>query len=94
MACTLQADCHIGKVALAAPEDIASAPAFLAGPDGGWVNGQVLRQWRHGLMRVLNSLQALSLTAQPVQDRAVHLAGITVAEIVELPIGNIGARRQ
>lgn len=43
MACTLQADCHIGKVALAAPEDIASAPAFLAGPDGGWVNGQVQR---------------------------------------------------
>jgi 3-oxoacyl-[acyl-carrier protein] reductase len=25
------------------PEDIASVVAFLAGPDGGWVNGQVLR---------------------------------------------------
>src|ERR1700738_4346873 len=28
---------------LATPEDIASVVAFLAGPDGGWVNGQVLR---------------------------------------------------
>ncbi|MGK6355795.1 SDR family oxidoreductase [Sphingomonas sp. DT-207] len=28
---------------LGQPEDIASAVAFLAGPDGGWVNGQVLR---------------------------------------------------
>jgi 3-oxoacyl-[acyl-carrier protein] reductase len=28
---------------LAAPEDIASAVAFLVGPDGGWINGQVLR---------------------------------------------------
>lgn len=28
---------------LGTPEDIASAVAFLAGPDGGWVNGQVLR---------------------------------------------------
>ena len=28
---------------LAAPEDIASVVAFLVGPDGGWVNGQVLR---------------------------------------------------
>jgi 3-oxoacyl-[acyl-carrier protein] reductase len=25
------------------PEDIASVVAFLAGPDGGWINGQVLR---------------------------------------------------
>jgi len=25
------------------PEDIASVVAFLVGPDGGWVNGQVLR---------------------------------------------------
>ena len=25
------------------PEDIASVVSFLAGPDGGWVNGQVLR---------------------------------------------------
>jgi 3-oxoacyl-[acyl-carrier protein] reductase len=28
---------------LATPGDIASVVAFLAGPDGGWVNGQVLR---------------------------------------------------
>jgi 3-oxoacyl-[acyl-carrier protein] reductase len=28
---------------IATPEDIASAIAFLVGPDGGWVNGQVLR---------------------------------------------------
>jgi 3-oxoacyl-[acyl-carrier protein] reductase len=28
---------------LGTPEDIASAVSFLAGPDGGWINGQVLR---------------------------------------------------
>jgi 3-oxoacyl-[acyl-carrier protein] reductase len=28
---------------LATPQDIASVVAFLVGPDGGWVNGQVLR---------------------------------------------------
>jgi 3-oxoacyl-[acyl-carrier protein] reductase len=28
---------------LGTPEDIAGAVSFLAGPDGGWVNGQVLR---------------------------------------------------
>jgi 3-oxoacyl-[acyl-carrier protein] reductase len=28
---------------LGQPEDIANAVAFLAGPDGGWVNGQILR---------------------------------------------------
>ncbi|MDB5583786.1 MAG: 3-ketoacyl-ACP reductase [Bradyrhizobium sp.] len=28
---------------LATPEDIAGVVAFLAGPDGGWINGQVLR---------------------------------------------------
>ncbi|WP_339427560.1 MULTISPECIES: SDR family oxidoreductase [unclassified Pseudomonas] len=28
---------------LGTPEDIASAVAFLAGPDGGWINSQVLR---------------------------------------------------
>jgi 3-oxoacyl-[acyl-carrier protein] reductase len=28
---------------LGTPSDIADAVAFLAGPDGGWVNGQVLR---------------------------------------------------
>lgn len=28
---------------LGQPEDIASAVAFLAGPDGGWINGQTLR---------------------------------------------------
>jgi NAD(P)-dependent dehydrogenase (short-subunit alcohol dehydrogenase family) len=25
------------------PDDIASTVAFLAGPDGGWVNGQIIR---------------------------------------------------
>ena len=28
---------------LGQPQDIADAVAFLAGPDGGWINGQVLR---------------------------------------------------
>ena len=28
---------------LGQPEDIAAAVAFLAGPDGGWINGQTLR---------------------------------------------------
>ena len=28
---------------LGTPEDIASVVAFLVGPDGGWINGQVLR---------------------------------------------------
>jgi 3-oxoacyl-[acyl-carrier protein] reductase len=28
---------------LATPHDIASAVAFLAGPDGMWINGQTLR---------------------------------------------------
>ncbi len=28
---------------LGMPEDMAAAVAFLAGPDGGWINGQVLR---------------------------------------------------
>ncbi len=28
---------------LGQPDDIASVVSFLAGPDGGWVNGQVLR---------------------------------------------------
>src|SRR3712207_9424174 len=28
---------------LGEPEDIAAAVAFLAGPDGGWMNGQTLR---------------------------------------------------
>ena len=28
---------------LGQPQDIADVVAFLAGPDGGWVNGQVLR---------------------------------------------------
>ncbi|WP_426993058.1 SDR family oxidoreductase [Methylomonas sp. CM2] len=28
---------------LATPDDIAAVVAFLAGPDGGWINGQVLR---------------------------------------------------
>jgi 3-oxoacyl-[acyl-carrier protein] reductase len=28
---------------LGSPEDIAAAVSFLAGPDGGWINGQTLR---------------------------------------------------
>jgi 3-oxoacyl-[acyl-carrier protein] reductase len=28
---------------LGRPEDIANAIAFLAGPDGAWINGQILR---------------------------------------------------
>src|SRR6202042_3574213 len=28
---------------LGTPQDIAAAVSFLAGPDGGWINGQVLR---------------------------------------------------
>jgi 3-oxoacyl-[acyl-carrier protein] reductase len=28
---------------LGQPEDIAAAVAFLAGPDGAWINGQILR---------------------------------------------------
>ena len=28
---------------LGQPEDIANVISFLAGPDGGWVNGQILR---------------------------------------------------
>lgn len=38
---------HIAQLAplerLGTPDDIASAVAFLAGPDGGWINSQVLR---------------------------------------------------
>jgi 3-oxoacyl-[acyl-carrier protein] reductase len=38
---------HLAKLAplerLGQPQDIASAVSFLAGPDGGWINGQVLR---------------------------------------------------
>ena len=38
---------QLGKLAplkrLGQPEDIASVVSFLAGPDGGWVNSQVLR---------------------------------------------------
>jgi 3-oxoacyl-[acyl-carrier protein] reductase len=34
---------------LGTPEDIAAAVAFFVGPDGSWINGQVLRQRRHGL---------------------------------------------
>ena len=38
---------HLAKLAplerLGTPEDVANAVAFLAGPDGGWINGQVLR---------------------------------------------------
>jgi 3-oxoacyl-[acyl-carrier protein] reductase len=38
---------HLTKLAplerLGQPEDIADAVAFLAGPDGGWINGQTLR---------------------------------------------------
>ncbi len=38
---------HLAKLAplerLGQPEDIAGAVAFLAGPDAGWINGQILR---------------------------------------------------
>jgi 3-oxoacyl-[acyl-carrier protein] reductase len=38
---------HLSKLAplerIDGPQDIAAAVAFLAGPDGAWVNGQVLR---------------------------------------------------
>jgi 3-oxoacyl-[acyl-carrier protein] reductase len=38
---------HLAKLAplerLGQPVDIAAAVAFLAGADGGWINGQVLR---------------------------------------------------
>jgi 3-oxoacyl-[acyl-carrier protein] reductase len=38
---------HLAKLAplerLGQPEDVANTVAFLAGPDGGWINGQVLR---------------------------------------------------
>jgi 3-oxoacyl-[acyl-carrier protein] reductase len=38
---------HLTKLAplerLGQPEDVANVVAFLAGPDGGWINGQVLR---------------------------------------------------
>ncbi len=38
---------HLTKLAplerLGQPEDIANTVAFLAGPDGSWINGQVLR---------------------------------------------------
>ena len=38
---------HLAKLAplerLGTPEDVANAVAFLAGPDGSWINGQVLR---------------------------------------------------
>jgi 3-oxoacyl-[acyl-carrier protein] reductase len=38
---------HLAKLAplerLGQPEDLANAVAFLVGPDGGWINGQVLR---------------------------------------------------
>ena len=38
---------HLAKASplgrLGQPEDIAAAVSFLAGPDGGWINGQVLR---------------------------------------------------
>jgi 3-oxoacyl-[acyl-carrier protein] reductase len=38
---------HLTKLAplerLGEPSDVASAVSFLAGPDGGWINGQVLR---------------------------------------------------
>lgn len=38
---------HLAKLAplerLGTPQDIAGVVAFLAGPDGAWMNGQVLR---------------------------------------------------
>ncbi len=40
---------------LGTPEDIAAAISFLAGPDGAWINGQVLRAngWDHLIVREL-----------------------------------------
>lgn len=45
-----KSDEHIARMAkmnplerLGTPDDIAAAVAFLAGPDGGWINGQTLR---------------------------------------------------
>ena len=42
-----EAIAHLAKLAplerLGQPEDIANVVAFLAGPDGAWINGQVLR---------------------------------------------------
>jgi NAD(P)-dependent dehydrogenase (short-subunit alcohol dehydrogenase family) len=35
-------DCY-PSYSVCQPEDIANVVSFLAGPDGGWVNGQVLR---------------------------------------------------
>src|ERR1700693_2489366 len=72
---------------LGTPEDIASVVAFLVGPDGGWINGQVLRA-NGG--RVLG----MPLARQPFQDRRVDLARITMAEIVELPVGDVGTGRR
>ena len=38
---------HLAKMnpleRLGTPDDIAAAVAFLAGPDGAWINGQILR---------------------------------------------------
>src|SRR6202000_739697 len=38
---------HLAKLAplerLGQPEDIADAVAFLAGPDGSWINGQIIK---------------------------------------------------
>jgi 3-oxoacyl-[acyl-carrier protein] reductase len=38
---------HLAKLAplerLGQPRDVAAAVSFLAGPDGGWINGQILR---------------------------------------------------
>ena len=38
---------HLTRLAplerLGQPQDVANTVAFLAGPDGGWINGQVLR---------------------------------------------------
>jgi 3-oxoacyl-[acyl-carrier protein] reductase len=45
-----KADAHIEELSklsplqrLGRPEDIANIVSFLAGPGGGWVNGQILR---------------------------------------------------
>ena len=44
------------------------------------------------LSRRRHARRCPSLATQPVQHRRVHLAGIAMAEIVELAVGHIGAR--
>ena len=72
---------------LGTPEDIASVVSFLLGPDGGWVNGQVLRA-NGGWCKILG------FSVRAIQDRRIHLARIAMAEIVDFTIGDVGAGRR